>query len=113
MISPDTKCGNKKQKNDHDVLVRNPDTEGEKEVNKKEHGERCANMIGIIKAVAATIECKISTQEEWQIKSWDMIKLRKKLGYINVCKKEYQSRNNIKKNKHDHDTTTFQRCDNV
>ena len=94
MVSPD---GNKKQKNNHGILVHNLEVENDEE-NEKEHEERRENMIQIIKEVAQSIQYTISTQEERNMKSWDMVRLRKKLGEINVCKRKHQDSESISKN---------------
>jgi len=94
MVSPE---GNKKQKNNHGILVHNLEVEKDEEI-EKEHEERRENMIQIIKEVAKSIQYTISTQEACNMKSWDMVRLRKKLGEINVCKKKHQDSESISKN---------------
>ena len=85
MITPD---GKKTQKNAHGILVCNLEAENERDEVEREHDERKANMIQIIKEVSDSIKYNISKQEEIQMQSWDMVQLRKKLGDINVCKKK-------------------------
>ena len=108
IVSPDGKCNNKKQRREEENYQDEEMQNVEIELN--EDRDKCIKLLNIIKEVAKTIHIEFATKEEEEMKLWDIHKLRKKLGEVNVMKKEYAEKNNIIKASNDHDRrVTFSR----
>jgi len=108
IVSPDGKFNNKKQRCEGKDCQDEEMQQVEAKSNREQ--EKCDKLVTIIKEVAKTINVKFAAIEKEEMQLWDLQRLRKKLGEVNVMKKAYAIKNNIVKNSNDHDKhETFSR----